>query len=203
MLGVSDILNWAIFLSELYSDKDSPKKPAKRVWELLPQEIRISIEKYMEGNSDTEFYKLTLKSVNALNERILSRPDFYQEEPFKEVSIPEEVQKLLENQATPPADDIEKLNRLLMEAAYPHEIAKSEHIWTKLNGPLGLLLKGREAIGEGAEPRPDVPPLNDKDMASEEKLHEALDTMVLRLREAQKRLADDSQDDSKDGVRVL
>ena len=64
--------------------------------------------------------------VNALNE-ILSRPDFYQAQAFSELTLPEEVQDLLnQNREELSSSEIGRLNGPLIETALPHDIATNQ-----------------------------------------------------------------------------
>ncbi len=60
---------------------------------------------------------------------ILNQRDFYREQDFSNLTLPEEVQQLLNRTREElSTNEVQKLNRLLIETAYPHEIAKSQSI---------------------------------------------------------------------------
>ena len=122
---MGDIIDWPGFLSKLSSaGKAAQPSPGKRIWELLPQDIRSTVEESVASSSSQEEQKSNI--IKALNERILDSRDFYQERYFSSITIPEEAQRLLSNRANLSSSDVQRLNRLLIESAYPHEIAKSQ-----------------------------------------------------------------------------
>ncbi|MCZ6631928.1 MAG: hypothetical protein O7G87_00855, partial [bacterium] len=92
------------------------------------------------GSSSLEGeYKFNI--IKALNENILDSSDFYQEGYFSSIALPEAVQRLLSNQANLSSSDAQRLNRLLIESAYPHEIEKSQLKDTKNHRLLANSLK--------------------------------------------------------------
>ncbi len=125
LFSVDDIIDWPALCSQLnrVRDTDQPS-PERRIWSLLSHEIQSDIEAASRGNGLKEEQKYNI--VNALNE-ILSRRDFYQKQDLPNIPIPKEAKKLLElrrKELSP--KEIQRLNRLLVEAAYPREITKSQ-----------------------------------------------------------------------------
>ena len=63
--------------------------------------------------------------IQALNE-ILQRPDFYREQDFQQITLPSQARRFLErDRAELSEQQIQRMNRLLLEASYESEIAKS------------------------------------------------------------------------------
>lgn len=123
--GVGDFIAWSGFLSKLSSaGKVAQPSPGKRIWELLPQDIRTTAEESVAISSPQEEQKSNI--IKALNKNILGNSGFYQEGYFPNAAVPKEAQRLLSNQEDLPSWDVRILNRLLIESAYPHEIAKSQ-----------------------------------------------------------------------------
>lgn len=65
---------------------------------------------------------LNNKILNELN-RLLNDPNLFEEKRFEHVAINEKIRKMIDNK--PEGKDLRYLNRLLLEEAYPKEIAKS------------------------------------------------------------------------------
>jgi protein-export membrane protein SecD/preprotein translocase SecF subunit len=69
--------------------------------------------------------ELKPRIVDELNERVLANPAFYSEEEFKGIALPAEAAGLLKlDREAMAKEQVERLNRLLLEAAYPQEIAR-------------------------------------------------------------------------------
>jgi hypothetical protein len=124
-LSQDDILDWAGLCSRLEGERDKALPcPGRRVWELLSREMQNTIAHASQTNEVREEFKF--KVVEALN-GLLQRQDFYREIYFSDVAHSNsEAKRLLEQKRRKlsPAE-IQRLNRLLLEAAYPEEIAQS------------------------------------------------------------------------------
>jgi len=122
-LGLDDILDWPDYCSKLNQDanQDLPS-PGKRIWSLLPQEIQSLIQSSATATRLSEEDKSNI--INALND-LLEQRNFYQEQDYLRKTLPIEARALLGHQDELSAGDLRKLNRLLIEAAYPHKIAKT------------------------------------------------------------------------------
>ena len=123
LFDVGDITDWPALCSQLNSARDADQSgPNRRIWALLSQEIQSDIEAASKGNRLKGEQKSNI--VEALNE-ILSRRDFYQKQDIQNIPIPKEAEKLLElRRKDLSPKEIQRLNRFLMEATYPHEIVK-------------------------------------------------------------------------------
>lgn len=123
-LSQDDILDWAGLCSRLNAEGNKAVPcPGRRIRELLSQEMRGIILNAARTNGVGEEFKSGL--VEALND-LLKRQDFYQEVYFKDVSHSSETEKFLkQSQRSLSPAETQRLNRLLLEASYPEEIAQS------------------------------------------------------------------------------
>ena len=125
----SDVLDWPAFCTKLKQagQTDAPG-PCRRVWQLLPAEAQKILDAPELGEeAKTAFLK-------ALN-KLLKKRDFYQAESFGSLALPEQAKALLakSKEKKLPYDDVLALNRLLIVAAFPDELAKglepAEGVW--------------------------------------------------------------------------
>ena len=93
----------------------------------MPPEIHTKIDSSVAGtNLSVEDQSDIIKALN----NILKERDFYREQDYSSTRLPEEVQKilprLLRDRNHLSTGDIQEHNHLLIEAAYPREIAKRQ-----------------------------------------------------------------------------
>ena len=129
--------------------------PGKRIWTLLPPstqgilKIRAStkfthkwprfrvkqsaLADSLQNEEKAKFYsKIEIERedksniINELNQ-VLNRRNFYQEEDFYHLTLTEEILELLSRRDRDELskNNVQKLNRLLLETAYPYNLAKS------------------------------------------------------------------------------
>jgi cell division protein FtsB len=126
MLSVSqdDVLDWLNFCTRLGREgNEAAPCASRRIWQLLPQEMQKEILNVTQTNGVEETFKL--RFVNALND-LLKRQDFYKEIYFRDISLTVEAKELTkQSKKSLTARDGQRLNRLLIEASYPKEIARS------------------------------------------------------------------------------
>ena len=117
-------IDWSGFLSKLVSAKNTGQSSlGKRLWTQFPPPIQTLVEQSPSDISIQDENKS--HNINILNE-ILNRVDFYQEQDFSGLLLSDEVQGLLSRERERLSlSDVQRLNRLLIETAYPHDIAKS------------------------------------------------------------------------------
>jgi len=121
LLNTADVLDWPSLGAHLLAEggKEKPS-PARRIWELLPEEQRQAIEEAAQGIRLEDNRKGA--AVKALNEVLKSR-ELYQEEAFAGVKLPEEAQTLLAGDRAKLSDrQVQRLNRLLLNACYPEQL---------------------------------------------------------------------------------
>ena len=104
----------------LASKLREPQDPISRfiASQLSPKTVAILEKSRAYGTPPAE---LRHELVNALN-HLLPRPDLYREERFAGVSLPDEVRQRLTR--LPHGDQLVRLNRALLESAYPQELPK-------------------------------------------------------------------------------
>jgi len=92
--------------------------PGQRIWQLMPPLVQTAVQSLASGKQVTRTTKFVV--VNGLND-VIQNPVLYDRETFKGIELPVECRELLKRDER---DDGEtwKLNRLLLEAAYPNEI---------------------------------------------------------------------------------
>lgn len=124
-LRPGDIADWPAFCTALATQgKAKPPSPGKRVLELLPEDLQAAIHSVAQGSALGSQRKSRI--TIALNTMLNSR-EFYRETDFRGIALPPEAAELLK--AGPKALDdaqVRRLNRLLLEAAFPGLIAKSQ-----------------------------------------------------------------------------
>lgn len=121
-LNVDQIRNWSSFCLKLKQEgTEARSSPSRRILELLPPEIRqlvVDLERVGDLSRSDKF-----NLVAALND-ILNDRNFYQEEDFDEISANEPKTFLGHNAGNLSGAEVQRLNRLLIEAAYPNEIKR-------------------------------------------------------------------------------
>ena len=125
-LRIQDIFNWPSFSKRLVNENNGEgANPSKQIWQHLHADLQNFITTAANEEEITIDDEEKLDIVLALNE-ILFLPDFYQEASFASVTLSPAVQELLKlDRSTASSFEIQKLNRLLVEAAYADEIKQS------------------------------------------------------------------------------
>lgn len=119
------IVNWRGFCRRL-KQQTAERDPnvGKRLWGFLSPAAQKAIQEVAEGKDPSEAAQADI--LAALNEILTSRRDFYRPEDFANVAIVNEAEGLLKlDRQAMPQPAIRKLNRRLLEAAYPGELAKA------------------------------------------------------------------------------
>jgi uncharacterized repeat protein (TIGR04138 family) len=119
MLAVDDLTDLSLFIARLQQHADPL---SEFLWENLSEATRL---KLAAGSAGPELRELLTKE---LNELIMSRP-FYQEARFAGVTLSAEAKYLVGHPLHGVA--LGQLNRLLLESAYPQEVAKSHGLLAK------------------------------------------------------------------------
>ncbi len=140
-LAAGQIRDWKGFCQAINAGrKDSAPNPGKQIWTLLGD----STDPHEEGHSGLSHgqslllelagekrvpYEYTGELAKELNNGVLARRDFYTPEAFKDVTLPVEAETLLAREArSRTGDEMLRLNRLALEAAYSKWIKKSESV---------------------------------------------------------------------------
>ena len=122
-LQPGEVLDWAGLCAAFVRERDAGEEPGKTVWERLRlKRVKQAVERFAHGpllaaGGEDEI-------LNALN-GILSRRQFCEEAGLDEASLPAEAQALLARaRKSLNAKEVMRLNRRLLEAAYPDYVAK-------------------------------------------------------------------------------
>lgn len=117
-LSEGDILDWKLFANELRQGGErAAPSPARRIWTLLPQTLKTKLS----GTPDDDLRADLVKELNLL----LERRDFHDGASWRDVPLDDEAKKLLARDiAKLDRDTLRRLNRRLLESAFPRTIAK-------------------------------------------------------------------------------
>jgi hypothetical protein len=124
LLSVDDIPKWSDFISTLFEQKEKdPPSPGTTVWgELRKVGLLSEIESASGINNLTkDDWSDIVEGLNTL----LDDRDFHLGQGFQNTELPEEAEELKKSGDLSVTDNVRKLNRLLIEAAFPGKIAKS------------------------------------------------------------------------------
>jgi len=148
LFKLSESIDWPALCCRVSREAaETGRNPSRRVLEVLASESRhVIAEPACNGDIDDKS-----KVVQAFN-HLLKQRGFYQSDDFTRVGISREARALIAHgQQNLTEAEIEKLNRLILEASYPQEIAKKGEIQTQITevtlrrGDLGLIETVREA----------------------------------------------------------
>jgi hypothetical protein len=119
LFSVDDILDWSGFILQLKEDvKKGELGLSFEIYKRLPEDIVNSNETTLSGEDKSAI-------VDTLN-ILLEQQDFYQEEDFPDINLPEEAQELLERGLNNLSNsDIQRFNWFLIAAAYPDKIVQT------------------------------------------------------------------------------
>jgi len=123
-LAGDGVRDWSSFCSSAQeAGQAQAPSPGKRIWTLLPAEHREAFRNPALGQDLDEERKSRLAIM--LN-GVMKQKALYEGEAFSEVAVPDEAKELLGRDR----DDLSKpeifrLNRLLLAAAYPDQVAKT------------------------------------------------------------------------------
>ena len=148
LFKLTESIDWSGLCSRVGAEAQKDESnPSGRIVELLSSQGRRVLSD-AAGDEDIEDEAEVVQTFN----EILKRRDFYQLSNFQTVTVTGETRELLTQTRESLTDaEIEKLNRLLLEASYPQEIAKKGEIQAQITevtlrrGDLGLVAAAREA----------------------------------------------------------
>ncbi len=120
-----DVLNQQRLAETIVAQgKSAEPSPGRRIWELLDESARQSLEQKPERS-----FEGRMRFVNFARslQDLLLRRDFYRESDWANVKLPPATRVLLaKGLADLPDDQLARFNRLALEAAYPDEIAPAQ-----------------------------------------------------------------------------
>ncbi len=105
-------------------ENESGAAPGKHLWSLLTEEERGEFEEILEGEqSDNRRFRNPFIIRRTLN-RLIGLPEFYNADAWKSVELDNDTQELVDRDvASLGKIELQRRNRLLLEAAYPDLIA--------------------------------------------------------------------------------
>jgi len=130
-LIVREVVDWPSLCKELnWHGSDRRASPGAQIWALLSPDAQKAIQKAAQvGDLPRESKVKIVQSLNG----ILPRRDLYDEDAFSTIVLPDDAKLLLRRGADVLSEEeVRILNRLLLEAAYPQEIAKNQGSLQKL-----------------------------------------------------------------------
>lgn len=143
---LTESTNWVGLCARVRKEANGKEcTPSGRILEVLPEEKR-SLFSDLTQNGDPTHRSKIIQVFNGL----LERRDFYQDASFQSVPLSKEIKDLLDQKSLT-NEEIQKLNRLLLEASFPQEIAKKIESQAQITevtlrrGDLGLIEVAREA----------------------------------------------------------
>ena len=122
---VDSVFDWPGLVAKIKGQgaSDEPS-PGKRIWELLTDNVRQKLAGLPDiPTSDETPYELTLAVVEDLN-RLLSDRSLYDEAAWRGIELEKNATDLIGRGVDKLSeDDVARLNRILLEMAFPFEIA--------------------------------------------------------------------------------
>ncbi len=121
-LSREDFLDRAKLMRKILAQgKAREPSPGKRVWELLDEPSRRSLEQYAKEPSTVA---RRFRPLGDQLQQMITLPDFYRPEDWAKVPLPKAARELQSKGLDKlPPDQLARFNRLALDAAFPEEIA--------------------------------------------------------------------------------
>ncbi|HWW75709.1 MAG TPA: hypothetical protein VNZ44_09950, partial [Pyrinomonadaceae bacterium] len=131
LFDAGDLVDWQGLCAELGGEAARPSHgPGDRILSLLPGDLRHVI---LDAAQKNDFRQLRRASIIRAFNDILARRDFYQPASFRSEVVKGEAQALLDRgRENLSGSEVERLNRLLLEACYPRHIGNEVQMQTNL-----------------------------------------------------------------------
>ncbi|MEX2141714.1 MAG: ABC transporter permease [Pirellulales bacterium] len=125
-----DLLDPAALYTKLQADAQaSYPNPGKRIWSLVEDRTKTELAQTVAESESLAFGNPLATRLSGMLNRLLSRRDLYDAESWSRVRLESEAAALLASEASQLSDEqLARLNRLLIESAYPLEIAPSRNL---------------------------------------------------------------------------
>ena len=146
ILRITEIVNVKSLLAEIKEASDQEEaSPGKYIWGLLTNEEQSKVNEYIVRQEDEPPHRTRMREQRALGaiNKIISKKNIYDEESYKQVKLKDSVRELAEQGQSGVA--LGKLNRKLISAAFPQQIALTSddalflgYFWMELDFPLPL-----------------------------------------------------------------
>ncbi len=125
-----DLLDPAVLYSKLQADAQaSYPNPGKRIWSVVDEGTKTELAQTVAESESLAFGNPLAARLSGMLNRLLSSRDLYDAESWSNVRLESEAEELLDIPKPQLSDEqLARLNRLLIESAYPLEIAPSRNL---------------------------------------------------------------------------
>jgi ABC-type transport system involved in multi-copper enzyme maturation permease subunit len=125
-----DLLDAAVLYNKLKSDAQASYPNAgKRIWSVVDERTKAELAETVAESESLAFGNPLATRLSGMLNRLLSNRDLYESESWSSVRLDSETEELLAIPADQLSDEqLARLNRLLIESAYPLEIAPSRNL---------------------------------------------------------------------------
>ena len=120
-LRFDNVTNWHSLVTKLNNPAPGPS-PFRRIRDDLGEPLQDELDDFEDARPGAR--QRTLRQLHGALNKQMAEADFYDAEAWSSVSLNEEARELIDRGATGP--DSARLNRLLLEAAFPDEIRPSQ-----------------------------------------------------------------------------
>jgi len=156
LLSVADVLNWRQLTSRITEQAASPSPTVGgRIWAVISDELKAKLKTApAHGGPDDKTRDRILKELNG---KVLQSEDFYAPAAWEGISLDRTALELLGRMERSPKEQV-RLNRVLLESAYPEAIVRSlgvpcysdtiESLEFKYSSPDGQYFKEKRNIAD-------------------------------------------------------
>ncbi len=125
-----DLLDPAALYKKLRADAEATyPNPGRIIWSLVDDRTRTELAETVAASESLAFGNPLATRLSGMLNRLLSRRDLYDTEAWSRVRLDREAEELLATPASQLTDEqLARRNRLLIESAYPLEIAPSRNL---------------------------------------------------------------------------
>ncbi len=123
----NSVRNWPALVARIDKQRQAEgPSPGKQIWERFSPELQKALSRSLAESPDELSGDVVFELVEELN-ALLNDPGFYDPAAWQESDPGEEAEELLKRSAAHlKEDEVARLNRLLLRAAYPAEIPREE-----------------------------------------------------------------------------
>jgi ABC-type transport system involved in multi-copper enzyme maturation permease subunit len=130
-----DLLDAAVLYSKLQNDAQASRpNPGRHIWSQVDERTKGELAQTVAESESMAFGNPLATRLSGMLNRLLSRRELYNAEAWSGVRLESEAQELLSIAPEQLSDEqLARLNRLLIESAYPLEIAPSRNLELYVN----------------------------------------------------------------------
>jgi len=120
-LPAGEVRDWAGLAAQLRQEgAAAAPSVGRRIQELVPPEASAAFQAAVRPGAELSASPVILATLN----HVLTRRDFYEDSAFRSISLPDEARHYLSRGPRALSDEsVRRLNRLLLAAAYPQQLA--------------------------------------------------------------------------------